>query len=97
MTTSAEPLNHLRSGKTVASRLVQIVRHIMAEIRVDQVFVEGGETALELADAMGWHDFQVTRASTDGIPELAYHSNHLPTFIPKPGSYPWSDEWLVER
>ena len=97
VTTSAEPLNHLMSGKTVASRLVQIVRHIMAGIRVDQVFVEGGETALELADAMGWHDFRVTRASSEGIPELAHHSNQLPTFIPKPGSYPWSDEWLVER
>ena len=97
VTTSTEPLNDLMKGKTAGSRLVQIVRHIMAEIRVDQVFVEGGETALKLADAMGWHDFQVTRASSEGIPELAHHSNQLPTFIPKPGSYPWSDEWLVER
>ena len=85
------------NGKTAASRLVQIVRHIMAGIQVDQVFVEGGETALELADAMGWHDFRVTRASSEGIPELAHDSNQFPTFIPKPGSYPWSDEWLVER
>ena len=97
VTTCAEPLNHLMNGKTAASRLVQIVRHIMAGIRVDQVFVEGGETALELADAMGWHDFRVTRASSEGIPELAHDSNQFPTFIPKPGSYPWSDEWLVER
>ena len=88
VTTSAEPLNHLMNGKTAASRLVQIVRHIMAGIQVDQVFVEGGETALELADAMGWHDFRVTRASSEGIPELEHHSNHLQPSFPSPGVTP---------
>ena len=69
------------NGKT-ASRLVQTVSPHHGRDPGGRSICRRRETALELADAMGWHDFRVTRASSEGIPELEHPRNtfnHFPS------------------
>ena len=95
LATCASPLSkHLDPGQ-ITERLVQIVEIILARNPVDQLLVEGGETSLVLARALGWDALEVIHASGEGIAELMPRGGGPPTLISKPGSYPWSDEWLV--
>lgn len=95
LATCASPLSKHLDPRQITERLVQIVEIILARNPVDQLLVEGGETSLVLARALGWDALEVIHASGEGIAELMPHGGGPPTLISKPGSYPWSDEWLV--
>jgi len=77
-----------------AKRLVSAIHGLNGAHPIEQLLVEGGETALLLMQSLGHHQFRVVHSSPEGIPELVPVGESFPRIVPKPGSYPWPDEFL---
>lgn len=77
-----------------AKRLVSAIHCLNGTHPIEQLLVEGGETALLLMQSLGHHQFRVAYSSPEGIPELVPVGESFPRIVPKPGSYPWPDEFL---
>ncbi|MBT5064436.1 MAG: hypothetical protein HOM65_18525 [Verrucomicrobia bacterium] len=79
-----------------ACRLVKAVHILCRHRTVDQMLVEGGETAHLLVCSFGQDRFKVVYSSQEGVPELLPCETPLIRIVPKPGSYPWPDEFLED-
>ena len=77
-----------------ARRLVQAVNQLCKESPIDQILVEGGETAFFLMQSLKKDRFKVLHSSSEWIPELVPFGCEGPRIVPKPGSYHWPDEFL---
>lgn len=77
-----------------ARRLVSAIHALNRTHPIEQILVEGGETAFLLLQSLEHHRFSVLNSSSEGIPELVPVGHTTPRIVPKPGSYPWPDEFL---
>jgi uncharacterized protein YgbK (DUF1537 family) len=77
-----------------AKRLVLAIDKLNRAHPINQILVEGGETAILLMQSLSHHQFSVIHSSPEGIPELVPVGHTTPRIVPKPGSYPWPDEFL---
>ncbi len=84
------PHRHL-TGRAVAIRLRETMAWMTNELikihRPQRLVIEGGATAFACLNAVGWHQFQVTKVFAPGV--VAMTTPEGSTVILKPGSYPW--------
>jgi uncharacterized protein YgbK (DUF1537 family) len=73
----------------LVSHLVQVAEMVLGEIKVGQVYVEGGATATALLRRMNWTRLEVVREVSLGVVTLVAGSAKLPWLTMKPGSYSW--------
>ncbi len=78
-----------------AQRMVAATFQLQRRKKMDQILVEGGETAVLLIETFDETRFAVLNSSSEGIPELVPFESQSPRILPKPGSYPWPDEFLA--
>ena len=77
-----------------AQRLVEAVVQLCQACPVDQILVEGGETAYLLMQFFNRDRFHVTHSSREGIPAFVPVGMESLSIVPKPGSYSWPNEFL---
>ena len=87
-------VNTMSDPSHPARRLIEAVHLLCRNRLIDQILVEGGETAFLLVCSYHQDRFKVEQSSREGIPELVPWGEPSPRIVPKPGSYPWPDEFL---
>lgn len=77
-------------GKALQLRhqMAEVVTRLIAELRPEEVIIEGGATAYTILACLAWSDLRIADEIAPGVVRLrhAESGTHL-TF--KPGSYPW--------
>lgn len=76
----------------LATCVVQVAQGILGRVAVDQVFAEGGATAVELARTLGWGRMTVMREWSPGVASMRLKGRQPSEFTIKPGSYAWPPE-----
>jgi uncharacterized protein YgbK (DUF1537 family) len=83
---------HERSiARWLATHLAQIAGTVLRQTRIGHVYAEGGATAAELAQFMGWGRFTVARELAPGVATLAVADGSALRLTIKPGSYEWPE------
>jgi uncharacterized protein YgbK (DUF1537 family) len=75
--------------------LSEAVGHVLGQIHVDRLFVEGGATAVALVRRMGWTRMRVRYEWATGVVRLEVVGQAAPLMSMKPGSYAWPDVILA--
>jgi D-threonate/D-erythronate kinase len=82
-------------GRAVTRKLTEdltcLAASVLARIRVDEVFAEGGATAASLARRMGWRRLEVLRELAPGVITLSPPGVSVLLLTVKPGSYAWPE------
>jgi uncharacterized protein YgbK (DUF1537 family) len=82
----------LIQGPIVARRLAQYLVKIAVRVielaGVDHIYAEGGATAAEFVQQLGWSRLKVLQELAPGVTTLALADRHSPLLTIKPGSYP---------
>lgn len=77
-------------GKALQLRhqMAEVVTRLIAELRPEEVIIEGGATAYTILARLAWSDLRIADEIAPGVVRLRHAASgtHL-TF--KPGSYPW--------
>jgi hypothetical protein len=88
-------LPHVRDvavAKRLSSHLVDVAQTVLANVRVANVFAEGGATAAALIRRMNWPLLEVRREWAPGVATLTVAGGESALTI-KPGSYAWPEQW----
>jgi uncharacterized protein YgbK (DUF1537 family) len=75
----------------LAAHLAQLAGAVLRRVEVNRIYAEGGTTAAELAQQMGWGRLQVLEELAPGVATLAVDSESPMRLTIKPGSYLWPD------
>ncbi|HET7624017.1 MAG TPA: four-carbon acid sugar kinase family protein [Verrucomicrobiae bacterium] len=75
----------------LASHLAQLAGAVLRRVEVSRIYAEGGTTAAELAQEMGWGRLQVLEELAPGVATLAVDGGSPMRLTIKPGSYLWPD------
>jgi D-threonate/D-erythronate kinase len=78
-------------ARWLATHLAQVAVTVLRQAGVAHIFAEGGETAAELAQTMGWARLRVLRELAPGVATLAVGGGDSLCLTIKPGSYAWPD------
>ena len=83
--------HHLLTGQKVAARLrkiqASVAKTLIQKHRPQNLIIEGGATAFECLQTIGWLQFRLSAVIAPGV--VAMLSDTGTTVIMKPGSYPW--------
>ncbi|WP_370476405.1 four-carbon acid sugar kinase family protein [Tamlana flava] len=79
------------SSKILKNRLSTVVKHLLENTDVDEIFIEGGATAYNILHALGWNSFTPTEELALGVVRMQYNSNPKNHITLKPGSYKWPE------
>jgi uncharacterized protein YgbK (DUF1537 family) len=71
------------------------VGRVLAQVKVDRLFAEGGATAVSLVRCMGWTRMRVRREWATGVVSLELVGQDAPLVSMKPGSYTWPEAVLA--
>jgi uncharacterized protein YgbK (DUF1537 family) len=83
------PVGDAAVAKRLHRDLAQLARAILQRVSVDEVYIEGGATARELLQLLGWPRLRVVEELARGIARLSVENGPAPYFTIKPGSYLW--------
>lgn len=79
----------------LSGHLGAVVQHVLAQIALKNVFIEGGATAAALARRLGWKRLIARREMAPGVVSMQVDPDPGPLITLKPGSYGWPDDvWL---
>ena len=70
-------------------RMARIVSSVLEKMPVKELFVEGGATASEVVDCLGWNRFEPCDSLADGVVRMKVWGREQTYLTIKPGSYPW--------
>jgi len=84
---TARLLDRSESPRLVG-HLAELAAHVLAQVQVDQLWLEGGATASAVVRRLGWMLLQVVGELAPGVVQLRPASGG-PLVTVKPGSYPW--------
>ncbi len=76
-----------------SDHVVRVAEKVLRQLRVEQVFAEGGATAAELVRRMGWSRLAVVRELAPGVATLAVEGDERFLLTIKPGTYAWPMQW----
>lgn len=80
-------------AKRFYRNVVQVAHCVMDKVPISHVFAEGGATASELVQSMGWSRLIVERERAPGVATLSVGSNQSTLLTIKPGTYAWPAQW----
>ena len=80
----------IRLRKTMADVVRSLTESVTKSSFSGKLFliIEGGATAFEVLNTLGWNSFEVVKEHFPGVVEIA---NNQANIILKPGSYPWGN------
>lgn len=78
-----------REGLRLGKVLTETVKQVLAAARPDRVCVEGGSTAAQLLDQLGWKRLAVECEFSTGVTGVRPPVRNGALLIFKPGSYDW--------
>jgi len=76
-------------GSILRDHLAEASARVLSGVQVSRLNVEGGATAAEIRDRMGWHRLAVIGQDAPGVVTLRVPHGTGPWFCIKPGSYEW--------
>jgi uncharacterized protein YgbK (DUF1537 family) len=80
-------------AKRFFRNVVQVARSVMEKVPIAHVFAEGGATASELVQCMGWSRLTVQGEPAPGVATLSVGSGQSTLLTIKPGTYSWPAQW----
>lgn len=80
-------------AKRFFRNVVQVASSVINEVSIAHVFAEGGATASELVQSMGWSRLQVEGELAPGVATLSVGNGQSTLLTIKPGSYAWPAQW----
>jgi uncharacterized protein YgbK (DUF1537 family) len=86
------PVSEAGLAKRLAMHLAQVAERVLRETQVDDVYAEGGATALELVRRMAWTQLTVLRELALGVATLDVGASSGLRLTIKPGTYVWPEE-----
>ncbi len=89
------PVRDLAVASRLSRHLVDIAECVLGQVRVKNIFAEGGATSAELVRRMKWPRLQVVREWAPGVATLAVGGSGATAqwLTIKPGSYAWPEDW----
>ena len=69
--------------------MATLVRRVLGQTRIGELFIEGGATARAILDGMGWETLNVLGEYGPGVVRLSVQGSEGQVVTLKPGSYPW--------
>jgi uncharacterized protein YgbK (DUF1537 family) len=77
-------------GKALQLRhqMAEVVTRLIAELRPEEVIIEGGATAYTILARLAWSDLRIADEIAPGVVRLRHAESGTPLTF-KPGSYPW--------
>ena len=86
--------HHHRTGKEIAVYLRtvmgKVVQRLVENHPPKELIIEGGATAWQILQQLGWKNFNITDEIAPGVVRM--HAIGTDTYVTmKPGSYPWGD------
>jgi uncharacterized protein YgbK (DUF1537 family) len=82
---------------SLRTSMAALVRQILAQIRIGELFIEGGATARAILDGMEWETLAVLGEYRPGVVRLSIQGPGGQVITLKPGSYPWPEGILEGR
>jgi uncharacterized protein YgbK (DUF1537 family) len=79
------PMDRRRLGRL----LTGAVQGALRQIQPDRICVEGGATAAQLIQRLGWRRLKVVSEFATGVVAVRPADRRHPVLVFKPGSYPW--------
>lgn len=89
------PVTERAIARTLVSHLAQVAEVVLGRRDITRVYVEGGATAAELVERMGWHRLAVVEELAPGVVTLKPQSAPALMLTMKPGSYGWPEEIYI--
>jgi uncharacterized protein YgbK (DUF1537 family) len=71
--------------------MASMVEEVLEKVDIRDLYIEGGATAEEVIQRMGWQRFSVCGELAPGVVRMQISSNENQYLTVKPGSYPWPD------
>ncbi|MEX2564834.1 MAG: four-carbon acid sugar kinase family protein [Cyclobacteriaceae bacterium] len=71
--------------------LAAITSNILHNLKLDELFIEGGTTSSEIVRKAGWEKFKAVNQMGEGLVRMQVVSSPANFITVKPGSYKWSD------
>jgi uncharacterized protein YgbK (DUF1537 family) len=90
------PVRETAVARRLSDHLVQIAGRVLHEVAIGHVYAEGGATAAELVQHMGWARLSVLREEAPGVATLAIEGSEAQLLTVKPGSYAWPEKWTEQ-
>ncbi|RPJ84687.1 MAG: hypothetical protein EHM18_11755 [Acidobacteria bacterium] len=81
-----------RRAPFLTARLAGLVKSVLGSSSIAQIWIEGGETASAVVNAVGWHRLTVCGQIEGRVFQLVPEGASTPLLKLKPGSYPWPEE-----
>jgi uncharacterized protein YgbK (DUF1537 family) len=86
------PVTERAIARTLVSHLAQVAELVLVRRDITQVHVEGGATAAELVERMGWRRLVLVEELAPGVVTLRPEAAPALMLTMKPGSYRWPEE-----
>ncbi len=82
------------SSKILKSRISSVVKQLLEQTAVNELFIEGGATAYDLLQKLNWKSFTPVTELALGVVRMQYELNPEKFITLKPGSYKWPEGLL---
>src|SRR5205823_4519126 len=91
LTIGLPPVKERDRAGLFAVYLVQLAEAVLSQAKVENVYAEGGATAVELVRRMSWSRLSVLRELAPGVASLVIADKPGLVLTIKPGTYLWPD------
>lgn len=82
------------SSKILKNRMSNVVKQLLENTSINELFIEGGATAYDLLQKLNWKSFTPTAELTPGVVRMQYALDNTKYITLKPGSYKWPEGLL---
>lgn len=82
------------SSTHLKNRLSLAVKQLLEQTSIDEIFIEGGATAYDVLQKLGWKSFTPIAELSLGVVRMQYDLNPKKHLTIKPGSYHWPNKLL---
>lgn len=82
------------SSKILKNRMNDVVKQLLENTSINELFIEGGATAYDLLQKLNWKSFIPTAELALGVVRMQYTLDNNKYITLKPGSYQWPEGLL---
>jgi uncharacterized protein YgbK (DUF1537 family) len=82
------------SSKILKNRMSNVVKQLLENTSINELFIEGGATTYDLLQKLNWKSFTPTAELTPGVVRMQYALDNTKYITLKPGSYKWPEGLL---
>lgn len=82
------------SSKILKTRMSSLVKQLLVNTSINEIFIEGGATAYDLLQKLNWKSFSPIAELAPGVVRMQYDLDPNKYITLKPGSYKWPEGLL---